>query len=83
MHDEHEPKTWVQRMAAELCAADTLTPGLVEAVLEAAGALEAARMKVLLARAFQIIAESIEADRAAYTGDTDDTLMDEIREALK
>lgn len=67
-------------MAAEICNADTLSKGLVEGILEAAGEMKAVRLKVLLARAFEIILDSESNERPA---DTDDTFLDEVREALK
>lgn len=76
----NEPPTWNERMAAEICCSGTLSEGVVAGILEAAGELKAVRLKVLLGRCWEIIAESIDADRAAYTADG---FLDEILEALK
>lgn len=75
MCDEPERDyTWNERMACELCAASTLTEGMVEAILEAAAEMKTVRLKTLLGQCLEIIIKD---------WDEDHHLVPEIREALK
>lgn len=61
-----DKKPWIQRTAEELAKLeDRLTPGAVEAALEAAGELKAIRLKILLGRCYEILRESNEREEQA------------------
>jgi hypothetical protein len=75
------PKSWARRMADAHYAAhqDGAAPEEIELLLETSGEMKAARCKILLGRAYEIIMASIDDDAENPYGD----LLEEIIAAIK
>ena len=65
-----KPKSWNRRMAEQLAAvagdAERLPADFIEVALEAAGEMKAIRLKVLLGRCYEVLAESDHTQEQAH-----------------
>lgn len=73
--------SWNKRMAVEMAEiGSSLTEEMIEGVLEAAGELKAAQLKIMLARLYTLMSEAI---LASGVPTDDKELIDAVRKAIQ